>query len=153
MPLFPNQDLRNVDYKNLEAGDETHRYGDYVPYGIADGSSLEVGDLVTAGTDEEVDAFSASDGDTLFGVYYSAKFEGAVATGPDRDAEIDESQGVGVKTSGTVIARLEDSQFATGVSTDVTIGEPLGGNGRGIVLHLSDEDPDNAGTYYAEILL
>lgn len=150
---FPNQDLRNKDYKDLAAGDETHRHGDYIPYDLKETPDHEIGDLVEIDSaNEDLQKWSSGDA-TLLGVHYSNYWEADVATGPDYDNTVDTSEDGTVKSGGAAIVRLEDSQFDTDVDTDVTVGEPLGPNGRGIVLHLSDEDPDNDNTYYAEILL
>jgi len=150
---FPNQDLRNEDYKDVEAGDETHRYGDYIPYphGTSGGEPVtEIGDLVTidGGT---LAKFSEDGGDVLFGVHYTSKYLDGAAGGPDRDRPVDTDTPATVKTAGTAVVRLEDSQFGTGVPSDMA-GQTLGANGGGLVLRDPKQDPDDSSVYYTEVL-
>jgi hypothetical protein len=151
---FPNQDLRNEDYKDVEAGDETHRYGDYIPYphGTSGGEpDTEIGDLVTI-DGGNLAKFSSSDGDVLLGVHYTSKYLDGAAGGPDRDRTVDTDAPATVKTAGTAVVRLEDGQFATDVSTDVSVGQTLGANGGGLVLREPQQDPDDSSVYYTEVL-
>ena len=96
---FPNQDLRNKDFKDLAAGDETHRYGDYIPRVAAD--DLTVGDLFSLDDDGEAIEY---DGEDLAGVVYS---NGNDDFGPEtleEDAVVEAEESFTAKVQGTVIA-------------------------------------------------
>ena len=100
---FPNQDLRNKDFKDLAAGDETHRYGDYIPRVAAD--ELTVGDLFSLNTDGEAVEY---DGEDLAGVVYSNVNDDFGPETPEEDAVVEEGEAFTAKVQGTVVAATPD---------------------------------------------
>ena len=104
---FPNQDLRNKDFKNLAAGDETHRYGDYIPRVAAD--ELTVGDLFSLDEDGEAVAYDGGDADDLAGVVYSnVNDDVGPENQPEDDAVVEGGEAFTAKVQGTVIAATPD---------------------------------------------
>ena len=100
---FPNQNLQNKDFKNLAAGDETHRYGDYIPRVAAD--ELTVGDLFSLNTDGEAVAYDGGDADDLAGVVYSnVNDDVGPENQPEDDAVVEAGEAFTAKVQGTVIA-------------------------------------------------
>ena len=100
---FPNQDLRNKDFKNLAAGDETHRYGDYIPRVAAD--ELTVGDLFSLDADGEAVEY---DGEDLAGVVYSNINDDFGPEESEDYAVVEEGEAFTAKVQGTVIAAAPD---------------------------------------------
>ena len=97
---FPNQDLRNKDFKDLAAGDETHRYGDYIPRVAAE--ELTVGDLVAINEYGEAVPY---DGESdLLGVVYSNVNDDVGPETPEEDAVVESGEAFTAKVQGTVIA-------------------------------------------------
>ena len=103
---FPNQDLRNKDFKDLAAGDETHRYGDYIPRVAAE--ELTVGDLVAIDDDGEAVAYDGED--DLLGVAYSNVNDDVGPENVEDDAVVEDGESFTVKTQGTVIAATPDAE-------------------------------------------
>ena len=102
---FPNQDLRNKDFKDLAAGDETHRYGDYIPRVAAE--ELTVGDLVAINEYGEAVPY---DGESdLLGVVYSNVNDDVGPETPEEDAVVEEGEAFTAKVQGTVIAATPDA--------------------------------------------
>ena len=96
---FPNQDLRNKDFKDLAAGDETHRYGDYIPRVAAE--ELTVGDLFSLNADGEAVGY---DGEDLAGVVYSNVNDDFGPETPEDYAVVEAEEAFTAKVQGTVIA-------------------------------------------------
>ena len=99
---FPNQDLRNKDFKDLAAGDETHRYGDYIPRVAAE--ELTVGDLFALDEDGEAVAYDGGDADDLAGVVYSNVNDDTGPGNVEEDAVVEDGEAFTAKVQGTVIA-------------------------------------------------
>ena len=103
---FPNQDLRNKDFKNLAAGDETHRYGDYIPRVAEEDTQLTVGDLFSLNTEGEAVEY---DGEDLAGVVYSnVNDDVGPENQPEDDAVVEGGEAFTAKVQGTVIAATPD---------------------------------------------
>ena len=125
---FPNQDLRNKDYKDVAAGDETHRYGDYVPFVAADEEELTVGDLFALNTDGEAVAFERDSDDHLAGVVYSnTNDETGITHQPSDDAVVEGGEAFTGKVQGTVVASNEDSNgdevYSDTADSEADVGE------------------------------
>ena len=102
---FPNQDLRNKDYKDVAAGDETHRYGDYIPLQAAAEEELEVGDVFELNADGEAKAYEGETDAPAAGVVYANENDD---TGPgtvEDNAVVEGGELFTAKVQGTVIAR------------------------------------------------
>lgn len=131
---FPNQDLSNKDFQDLAAGDETHRYGDYIPRVAAE--ELTVGDLFSINADGEAVAY---DGEDLAGVVYSNVNDDFGPENPEDDAVVEAEEAFTAKVQGTVIA-------ATPAGTDATYNPDQGDveAGRGpsgeLLLDVSEEE-------------
>jgi len=97
---FPNQDLRNKDFQDLAAGDETHRYGDYIPRVAAE--ELTVGDLVATNEDGEAVAYTGDN--DLLGVVYSNVNDDFGPENAEDDAVVEDGEAFTAKVQGTVIA-------------------------------------------------
>ena len=100
---FPNQDLRNKDFKELAAGDETHRYGDYIPRVAAE--ELTVGDVFSLNPEGEAVEY---DGEDLAGVVYSNVNDDFGPETPEEDAVVEEGEAFTAKVQGTVVAATPD---------------------------------------------
>ena len=97
---FPNQDLRNKDFKDLAAGSETHRYGDYIPRVAAE--ELTVGDVFSLNPEGEAVEY---DGEDLAGVVYSnLNDDVGPESQPEDDAVVEAEEAFTAKVQGTVIA-------------------------------------------------
>ena len=137
---FPNQDLRNKDFKNLAAGDETHRYGDYIPRVAAE--ELTVGDLVAINDDGEAVAY---DGESdLLGVVYSNVNDDFGPEESEDDAVVEEGEAFTAKVQGTVIAATPDADddtfYAPGTDGDEPIEAGRGPSGELLLDVSEDED-------------
>lgn len=123
MPIYPHsQDTK--DFRDLEAGDETHRHADYIPYDWTEDAGLEVGDLVAANADEELVAYdSAATDQTLLGVLYSYYTEGRDGDVPRYDLHAT------VKVGGAAVVNVPDADtLAAGETVD-----------QAYVLHVSED--------------
>lgn len=130
---FPNQDLRNKDYKDVAAGDETHRYGDYIPRVAAE--ELTVGDMVAIDSDGEAVAYDGEN--DLAGVVYSNTND---ETGPgevEEDAVVEEGELFTVKSQGTVVAAHPPETGGTHYENGA---EPGRGDFGELILDVSEDD-------------
>ena len=136
---FPNQDLRNKDFKDLAAGDETHRYGDYIPRVAAE--ELTVGDLFSLNTDGEAVEY---DGEDLAGVVYSNVNDDFGPETPEEDAVVEEEEAFTAKVQGTVIAATpdvdNDTFYAPGTDGDEPLEAGRGPSGELLLDVSEDED-------------
>lgn len=131
---FPNQDLRNKDFKDLAAGDETHRYGDYIPRVAAE--ELTVGDLVAINEYGEAVPY---DGESdLLGVVYSNVNDDVGPETPEEDAVVESGEAFTAKVQGTVIAATPDA----GDDGDNFYYEPTAGRGPSgeLLLDVSEDE-------------
>ena len=113
---FPNQDLRNKDYKDVAAGDETHRYGDYIPREAAE--ELAVGELFALNGEGLAVAYDPETAgqDELAGVVYTNTNDEIGPTHqPEDDAVVEEGEVFTAKVQGTVVAHDP--------AEDITVGE------------------------------
>ena len=129
---FPNQDLRNKDFKELAAGDETHRYGDYIPRVAAE--ELTVGDLVAINEYGEAVPYDG-EGD-LLGVVYSNVNDDVGPETPEEDAVVESGEAFTAKVQGTVIAATPDVADDT-FYDDLDAGRGPSGE---LLLDVSEED-------------
>jgi len=132
---FPNQDLRNKDFQDLAAGDETHRYGDYIPRVAAE--ELTVGDLVAINGDGEAEAYTGDE--DLLGVAYSNVNDDVGPENTEDDAVVEEGEAFTVKVQGTVIAAVP-SDPADNTIYDGDIDPGRGANNNELVLDVSEEE-------------
>ena len=126
---FPNQDLRNKDFKDLAAGDETHRYGDYIPRVAAE--ELTVGDLFSLNADGEAVGY---DGEDLAGVVYSNVNDDFGPETPEDYAVVEAEEAFTAKVQGTVIAAAPDTE---GFYTDLEAGR---GDSGELLLDVSEDE-------------
>ena len=132
---FPNQDLRNKDFKDLAAGDETHRYGDYIPRVAAE--ELTVGDLVAINEYGEAVPY---DGESdLLGVVYSNVNDDVGPETPEEDAVVESGEAFTAKVQGTVIAATPEDADATYNPDEGSVEAGRGPSGE-LVLDVSEED-------------
>ena len=132
---FPNQDLRNKDFKDLAAGDETHRYGDYIPRVAAE--ELTVGDLFALNAEGEAVAYGGGDADDLAGVVYSNVNDDTGPGNVEEDAVVEAEEAFTAKVQGTVIAAVP-ADPATDSFYD-TLAPGRGPSGE-LLLDVSEED-------------
>jgi len=133
---FPNQDLRNKDFQDLAAGDETHRYGDYIPRVAAE--ELTVGDLVAIDENGEAEAYTGADDEDLLGVVYSnVNDDVGPENQPDDDAVVEAEEAFTAKVQGTVIAAVPSDPAAESIYDD---GVPGRGENNELVLDVSEEE-------------
>lgn len=129
---FPNQDLRNKDFKNLAAGDETHRYGDYIPRVAAE--ELTVGDLFSLDADGEAVEY---DGEDLAGVVYSNVNDDFGPETHEEDAVVEEGEAFTAKVQGTVIAATPDDPAGDSFYDDLDAGR---GDSGELLLDVSEDE-------------
>ena len=129
---FPNQDLRNKDFKDLAAGDETHRYGDYIPRVAAE--ELTVGDLFSLDADGEAVEY---DGEDLAGVVYSNVNDDFGPETPEDYAVVEEEEAFTAKVQGTVIAATPAEPDTDSFYDELEAGRGPSGE---LLLDVSEED-------------
>ena len=137
---FPNQDLRNKDFKELAAGDETHRYGDYIPRVAAD--ELTVGDLFSLDADGEAVEY---DGEDLAGVVYSNVNDDFGPEESEDYAVVEEGEAFTAKVQGTVIAAtpdVDDGNFYSSLDADGNDDPIVAGRGPSgeLLLDVSEDE-------------
>lgn len=131
-------------FEDLDPGDETHRYADYI-YGDA-GADVYSGDAVTLAADGTYAPVAANGSDQVAGIAYHDKAAGERLT---------------VKTHGSMVAKVEADAAVGGTvgshdasAANVDEGELSTVGDEYLVLAVgTKEDPDGSGaTEYAEVL-
>ena len=123
---FPNQDLRNKDYKDVAAGDETHRYGDYIPREAAE--ELTVGDLFALDEDGHAVAYDPTTNDLAGVVYTNENTDTGITHQPEDDAVVEADELFTGKVQGTVVAHDPDGHITVGErNEDNALGLDRGG--------------------------